>query len=355
MLHRKLILTLGSLVVMMLATSIWAIVLFALAVNDLSEMGDSLLRKTSAITMIETELGRIEARLSAMQDDPAQGPGDLSERVVALQQRIEELAAARPTPQQQGADLTELSGQLAGQVQTLEQSANAGQIDDAARAALNGAMALRQAVSQISADVQDRFDHRHAQVTARLRWWAFGLGLAFLLVINLSIMVIIRAAGMILKPVDELVEASRHLAAEEFNYRVPVHRRDEFGELARATNRMAEQLSLNEQRRYEMLQQIARTLNHELNNAISIIDLQLRLIERHGSARAADGANEQRLQQIHETLRKMSRTVASLTRVRKVVLTDYVGDVKMVDLQRSIEADDVQTEPAATHVEAHGS
>jgi methyl-accepting chemotaxis protein len=166
---------------------------------------------------------------------------------------------------------------------------------------------------------------------------ALWLGIGFVLVINVSVIFLSGIAGMILKPIDRLVEASRRLAQEEFSHRVELKGRDEFTELGRAYNGLAEQLQANESRKIETLQQVARTLNHELNNAIAIIQFQLAL-----AARGSNGALEAgRLREIQQALSRMSATVAALTRVRRIVLTDYLSGVKMLDLEASVAEESV--------------
>ncbi len=75
--------------------------------------------------------------------------------------------------------------------------------------------------------------------------------------------------------------------------------------MARAFNSLAEQLQANEQRKLETLGQVALMLNHELNNAMSIIELQLRLLDRS----AGNEAHQKCLRQIHENLARMAQTV----------------------------------------------
>ncbi len=178
------------------------------------------------------------------------------------------------------------------------------------------------------------------------RWLVLGLAMIFLLVINVSVMVLMRIAGMILRPVDKLVEATRQLAGEHFEYRVQVDQHDEFDELARAYNTLAESMQANEHRKIEVLGQVAVAMNHELNNAATIIDLQLHLLARqaHGNP-----ALEKCLRQIHESLDRMTRTVQSLKNVRRIVLTDYNSGMKMLDLQRSIQEEQVP-DPSAARV-----
>ena len=84
----------------------------------------------------------------------------------------------------------------------------------------------------------------------------------------------------------------------------------------------------------EMLGQIALTLNHELNNALSVIELKLRPLTAQASGNTA---MENSLQQIHQNLDRMARTVESLKHIRRIVLTEYVSGVKMLDLERSMQ------------------
>ena len=83
-------------------------------------------------------------------------------------------------------------------------------------------------------------------LTGRFRWMVIAMAIGFLIVINGSILLMMRAAGMILRPVARLVHASRELANENFAHRVTVGQHDEFDELARAYNHLAEKLQENE-------------------------------------------------------------------------------------------------------------
>jgi len=172
------------------------------------------------------------------------------------------------------------------------------------------------------------------QIVERFRWLVLGLGIGFLLVINIAAAVMLRAATLIFRPIDRLLEGSRHWAQEQFDYRVRIEGESEFNDLARAFNSLASRLEENEHRKVETIGQIGCTLNHELNNAMTIIELKLRPLARQASGNAA---MEQSLKQIRENLGRMAQTVASLKRVRRIVLTDYVTGVKMVDLEQSVQ------------------
>ena len=188
-----------------------------------------------------------------------------------------------------------------------------------------------------------------ATLVTRFRTLVVLVVVVFLVVINASILVLLRGAAMILQPVERLAEAARHLNDDRFDYRLEWDRKDEFGELARAYNNLAGQLQTSERGKLETLGQVARALNHDLNNAISVIELQLQLLSR----KAPGGpVVEQYARQIRDGLARMASTVESLKHVRRIVLTDYVSGVKMLDLERSVLAE--QQGPGAVAKAAAG-
>ncbi len=203
-------------------------------------------------------------------------------------------------------------------------------------AALDDAAQMRQRLLHIARYVQNHARQEQVTLTGRFRWLVVAMAIGFLIVINGSILLMMRAAGMVLRPVARLVHASRELAHENFAHRVTVGQQDEFDELARAYNHLAQKLQENEQRRIQTLQQMALTLNHELNNAIATIEMQLTLLRRRSGP---DVALEKNLSQIHDNLQRMAQVISSLKQLRRVVLTDYADGVKMLDLRESIRDD----------------
>jgi nitrate/nitrite-specific signal transduction histidine kinase len=202
-------------------------------------------------------------------------------------------------------------------------------------AAITASIGLRQGILDAGRLMRD---HIAGEAHATVVWFRFvvlGLAIIFLLVINLSVLLLMRMGNMILKPVDALVDASRHLAREEFDYRVAQQLgATEFSELATAFNRMAEGLQASERRKLETLSQTAIMLNHELNNASAIIKLQLKLLERQSEG---NPTFERCLRQIHDSLSRMTGTLEALKRVRRIVLTDYTPETKMLDLEKSVQ------------------
>lgn len=175
----------------------------------------------------------------------------------------------------------------------------------------------------------------------RFRWIVLGLGIVFLVLINLSVVLLIRAAGQVLRPMDKLVEAARELAREQYDHRVQLEANDEFDRLAEAYNSLAEHLQQTDKQRMNVLGQVGLTLNHELNNAMATMELQLGMLSRGATG---DLQAERRLRTIHESLNRMKETVQSLKSVRRIVLTEYSPGMKMLDLVQSVR-DEQQSTP----------
>jgi signal transduction histidine kinase len=189
--------------------------------------------------------------------------------------------------------------------------------------------------------VRDEAHMEHQRLSDRLRVVVLVLCIVFLLAINLSIVALLRAAAMILRPVDSLVKVAHELGQEHFDARVQIDDDNEFGQLARAYNCMAQQLQSNEQRKMEVLGQVAATMSHELNNAMNVIELQLTLLSR----RAGDSdALQLHLKQIRQSLRRMTGVVDAVRNTRRIVLTDYMEGIKMLDLRKSTQDSNVADE-----------
>ncbi|MGD0768805.1 MAG: HAMP domain-containing protein [Tepidisphaeraceae bacterium] len=193
-------------------------------------------------------------------------------------------------------------------------------------------------------DFQDLYNRFRNQLIA--------LTIVSILAINLSILSLLRMGAMILRPVDKLVAAARELGKENFDVRVQLNTGDEFGQLAQAYNHMAEELEAAERRRVEVLGQVALSMNHELNNVINIIELQLALVSRRAECRTEF---EGPLKQIRQSLDRMTKAVEELRHARRIILTDYTTGVKMLDLHRSAQAFDAgeEAKPVPTAAESH--
>jgi len=93
------------------------------------------------------------------------------------------------------------------------------------------------------------------------------LGVAALAAFLAAVAVSTFVARRIVGPVEAMMEASQRIAAGEYHERVEVPGEDELGAMARAFNRMAETLQQTEQRRLELIGNVA----HELRTPLSSI------------------------------------------------------------------------------------
>lgn len=182
-----------------------------------------------------------------------------------------------------------------------------------------------------------RQSDRYARELSTLRWIILGQTLGFVLLINALLAMIVRASRLIIEPVENLVQATRSVAQGEYDVRVDTDVGGELDALASAFNTMAGELAQAEANRLETMRQAAVTINHELNNAIAALDMQLDLIARDSArGRSIDAP----IDRAREAIGRIGRTTESLRKVRRIVLTQYAGGETMLDLTRSSEADD---------------
>ena len=198
-------------------------------------------------------------------------------------------------------------------------------------------------VTQLSQLVREQAQLEFQELSDRFRWQLLALTIVSVLAINLSVLALLRMGAMILRPVDKLVAAARELGKENFHVRIQLETHDEFSQLAHAYNHMAEELETSERRRMEVLGQVALTMSHELNNVINIIELQLMLASKRSEG---NGPLEGHLKQIRQSLGRMTKVVDELRHARRIVLTDYTGGMKMLDLHRSAQELDAADQPA---------
>ncbi len=317
MLRRKLLTRIGLLVACFVVGAAAAIYLLQSTVADINRIN------ADAVALVD---GMHTASDLAALTEEARGAGGsrAGDQLVATLDRLGAHAVFRTPDSEPSKAYRRVRERLAAFVDPSKLSPEQATASDAA---FHGAMrdlshATRRFVSDEQAGFGDYF-----------RNLVLALTLAALVMVNVSVFVLLRTAKVVLDPVGRLVEGSRELAAEHFDHRVRVAQQDEFGELARAYNRLAEQLQANEERKAETLRQLAVTLNHDLNNAMATIEMQLSLLGRQ----AGENAGLARyLRDIQTTLARMHNRVASLKNIRRVVLTDYLDGQKMVDLEQSV-------------------
>lgn len=331
MLRRKLLIRIGLLVACFVAGAAVAIYLLQATIPEIDRIN------RDAVTLIDGvhTAGDCIARIEDARDglDIAHTPEEAAPEVQLAQslRMVREHPAARIAGSPQAIAMQRLGAALPMMLDPKGLSAAAVRSNRAE---------VRTAMAELGGALRAYVAREQADFGRYLRALVLGLTLAALVMVNVAVFVLLRTAQVVLKPVAHLVEGSRELAAEHFEHRVRVDQQDEFGELARAYNRLAEQLQANEERKVEALHQLAVTLNHDLNNAMATIEMQLSLLDRQSGR---DGNLARYFRDIQSTLAGMSQRVASLKYIRRVVLTDYVDGQKMMDLEQSV----VQPRPAS--------
>jgi signal transduction histidine kinase len=87
-----------------------------------------------------------------------------------------------------------------------------------------------------------------------------------------AIAVSIFTARRIVGPIKEMMQASRHIADGDYHERVNVPGQDELGALASSFNRMADTLERTEQRRMELIGDVAHELRTPLSSTKAVLE-----------------------------------------------------------------------------------
>lgn len=340
MLRRKILLGLGSLIALFAILAIGAIVLLERLLERLDESRAVTTTYIARLHDLGAQVIEIETRLHIARD----AEGKVSEEDLLNDARGIRLSLDRiladdldwpaDSPGPVVLDrLREGLPLLASQMESMAQAVETGGEVDHHIALLASQGVMQADILTLTRHARALASARQVEITWYFRWVVLGIAVAAIVVVNISVLVVLRITGMVLRPVDLLMRASGEWARERFDHRVPTDLPGEFGQLALTYNGLAAQLAANEQRKVETLHQAARTLSHELNNALAIIELQVQLLHRRADATAE---LPDRLARIRSCLARMNGTIEALQRVRQIVLTDYVPGQKMLDLPRSV-------------------
>lgn len=330
MLRKRLLARLGVLVLGFVLGAVASIVLLQGVLRDLNTMNDDARAVINGTQNLSLSISTVEAESAAAARGDGEAPARLARELEAMRETHRTLGEHRLFRGAEG-EGGALHAEVGGLLDAFEASARGG--DGGAAASLE----LRRKAIELAQAARAFVAREQATLSTDLRALIIGLTIAALVMMNITVVVLLRTASMILRPIDSLVQASRELAQEHFTHKVRTDEADEFAELARAYNRMGDELGANERRKVESLQHLAVTLNHELNNVLNVIDFQLSLLDRRSGG---DPGQAKLLREIRENLGRISGTVASLRQVRRVVLTDYMPGEKMLDLPRSLVTDD---------------
>jgi len=343
MLRRRLLLGLGSLIASFAILAIGAVLLLERLLDDLDENRAEITDYIGRLHELGGQVIEVENALNGGGALNGDRPDPLKLRFMAENlRRGADLIATTDLAWPEGSAAPGVRDRLLAALPAFASRIDAiadqgGVVDDAGARdlLLNSHVPMQTEILNLTRLARSYASDCQVEITWYFRWVVLGIAVAAILVVNISVLVVLRITGMVLRPVDLLRRAGDEWALERFEHRVPEDLPGEFGQLASTYNRLAEQLAANEQRRLETLHQVARTLNHELNNALAIIELQVQLL--HGRPQATEEMAD-RLARIRACLARMNGTIGALKQVRRIVLTDYAAGQKMLDLSRSVDS-----------------
>lgn len=143
----------------------------------------------------------------------------------------------------------------------------------------------------------------------------------------------------ILDPMKSLKKGAMEIGMGHLGYQVKVNSRNEIGDLAEVFNAMSVQLDEKRNaemrlKRLEAIEQIVRSVNHEINNPLMIIsgnaEYLLAIMEQ------ADDGLKSKLNSIVSEVRRIFLVTQRLKEIKEPVTEDYIGTQdQMIDLLRS--------------------
>lgn len=139
--------------------------------------------------------------------------------------------------------------------------------------------------------------------------------------VTLAVSVII--SRRIVRPIRDVAAASQGVAAGLFRQRVPVTSTDELGDMAQSFNHMAERLELTEQRRIELIGNVA----HELRTPLASLKLQL-----EGMIDGVLTSNSNALLDMQRELARLQRLVIDLEDLSRIEAGQAGLDLSIVQV-----------------------
>lgn len=97
----------------------------------------------------------------------------------------------------------------------------------------------------------------------------------FLVIVVLSLIALMLISNSTLKPIREIIATSKQYAAGNFNARIDVHTDNEFGELARYMEEMADELSRSNEYRRSFISNISHDFRSPLTSIKGYIEAMI--------------------------------------------------------------------------------
>jgi len=143
----------------------------------------------------------------------------------------------------------------------------------------------------------------------------------------------------ILEPIRRLEYGAIQIGRGFLGFRVEVENKSEIGDLAKVLNTMSEKLAKHREgemrlKRLDAIQQVVRSVNHEINNPLMIIsgnaEYLLTILE------SQDDAVKEKLNTIIAEVRRIFFVTQQLKEIKELVTSNYTSEEdKMIDLARS--------------------
>jgi nitrogen fixation/metabolism regulation signal transduction histidine kinase len=143
----------------------------------------------------------------------------------------------------------------------------------------------------------------------------------------------------ILEPLSLLENGAIQIGRGYLGFRVEVQSQSEIGDLAKVFNTMSDQLSHHRDselrlKRLDAIQQVVRSVNHEINNPLMIIsgNAEYLLTVLHSE----DPSVNEKLNTIVSEVRRIFHVTQQLKEIKDLVTSNYTSDQdQMIDLARS--------------------
>jgi HAMP domain-containing protein len=143
----------------------------------------------------------------------------------------------------------------------------------------------------------------------------------------------------ILEPLSHLENGAIQIGRGYLGFRVDVNSQSEIGDLAKVFNTMSDQLSHHRDselrlKRLDAIQQVVRSVNHEINNPLMIIsgnaEYLLTVLD------SQDPAVKEKLNTIVSEVRRIFHVTQQLKEIKDLVTSNYTSDEdQMIDIARS--------------------
>jgi signal transduction histidine kinase len=168
-----------------------------------------------------------------------------------------------------------------------------------------------------------------------------GLGIAAAIALPVAILLAIILAGYITRPLEELTEASRQMAAGRFDVAVSVGREDEVGRLAQAFTTMAARVG----EAHRQMRTLVANVSHDMKTPLTSI---LGFSQALRDGEAADGEAGRMATIIHEEAQRLNRRLSDLLYLSELESGQVVMQLEEVDLGDLLRREIVNMEPDVT-------